>query len=131
MSSKPSLLLTTSACAYLAVSLALIFAGDDLLRLAGPPRTLRELALLHLLGAALFSLGLLNWMNRFSRIGGIFGRPLVAANLANGMIAALMMLQLVRTRGASALLLSAFAFNAILAVAFGLKMYRPPTPDDL
>ena len=35
-----------------------------------------------LMGAGLFALGFLDWLSRFSSIGGIYGRPVVVANFA-------------------------------------------------
>ena len=125
MTGKPNLLLTASAVAYLFASLAAIFAGDELLGLAGAAGTSLELALLQLLGAAVFSLGMLNWLNRYSLVGGIFSRPLVAANFANSFISALMLFHLARRVGVSAVLAGALGFYALVALAFGAKLFLP------
>lgn len=124
MADRPNLLLAASAVAYFVVSLAAIFAGDELLRLGGAAGTALELALVQLLGAALFSLALLNWLNRYSRIGGIYGRPLVVANLANSAISALMLFHLSRSIGFSAPLGAALGLYAILALAFGSRLFK-------
>lgn len=121
-----SLLLTASAVAYFVVSLAAIFAGDELLRFGGAAGTALELALIQLLGAALFSLAMVNWLNRYSRIGGIYGRPLVMANLANSAISALMLVHLWRSFGFSTPLAAALGFYALLALAFGAQLFREP-----
>jgi hypothetical protein len=131
MTEKPNLLLTSTAVAYFAASLALIFAGDELLAAAGAARTSLELALLQLLGAALFSLAMLNWMNRYSRIGGIFGRPLVVVNLTNSAIAALMLVHLVSRVGLSVALAGALGFYGLLALAFGAKLFLPARESDV
>ena len=128
MADKPNLLLTLSAAAYFVVSLALIFTTEELLVLAGAAGTILEIALLQLLGAALFGFSMLNWMNRHSRVGGIFGRPLVVANFANALIATLMLFHLWREGGLSTPLMFAFGFYAVLALAFGVKMFLPAKP---
>ena len=126
MADRPNLLLTLSAVAYFVVSLALIFTTEELLGFAGAAGTVLEIALLQLLGAALFSLAVLNWMSRYSRTGGIFGRPLVVANFANAMIAVLMLFHLWREHRLSTPLMFAFGFYAVLALAFGARLFLPP-----
>ena len=118
-------LLTASAVVYFMASLGAIFAGDELLKMAGAARTPLELALLQLLGAAVFSLAMLNWMNRYSLTGGIFGRPLVVTNFANSAISALMLVHLTRRAGVSTALGIALGFYALLALAFGARLFMP------
>jgi hypothetical protein len=125
MADRPNPLLAASAVAYFVASLSVIFAGDELLELAGAAGTLLEVALIQLLGAAVFSLGMLNWLNRYSRIGGIFGRPLVVANFANSAISALMLIHLIRRAGVSAALAVPLGFYALLALAFGARLFLP------
>jgi hypothetical protein len=122
---KPNLLLTASAVVYFIAALPAIFAGDELLDWAGAVGTPVELALLQLLGAAIFSLAMLNWMNRYSVTGGIFGRPLVVANLTNSAISALMLIHLSRQVGLSAALGIALGFYAVIALAFGARLFLP------
>lgn len=118
-------LLTASAVAYFVASLGAIFAGGELLEWAGATGTPLELALLQLLGAAVFSLAMLNWMNRYSLTGGIFGRPLVVTNLANSAISALMLVHLARRGGVSTALGIALGFYVLLALAFGARLFMP------
>lgn len=125
MTDKPNLLLTASAVAYFVASVPAIFAGEELLDLAGAAGTSLELALLQLLGAAFFSLAMLNWMNRHSPIGGIFGRPLAVANFTNGAISALMLFHLARQAGVPAPLGIALGFYTLIALAFGAKLFLP------
>ncbi|MEA2560090.1 MAG: hypothetical protein QOH06_1594 [Acidobacteriota bacterium] len=125
MADKPNLLLTASAAVYFVASVGAIFAGDELLKLAGAAGTSLELALLQLLGAAVFSLAMLNWMNRYSLMGGIFGRPLVVVNFANSAISALMLVHLARRDGVSTALGIALGFYALIALAFGARLFVP------
>ena len=126
MAEKPNLLLTFSAAAYFLVSVALIFTTEELLGFAAAAGTVLEIALLQLLGAALFGLAMLNWMSRYSRTGGIFGRPLVVANFANAFIATMMLVHLWREDRLSTPLMCALVFYAALALAFGAKLFLPP-----
>ena len=119
-------LLTANALLYLLVGMVFIFAGDDLLRRAGASGTPVEIALVQLLGAALFGLGMLNWMNRFAQVGGIYGRPLVVANFANGFIGALMLVHVARELPMTVPLAAAMATYALLALGFGARLLGSP-----
>ncbi|HEX7150455.1 MAG TPA: hypothetical protein VF618_03130 [Thermoanaerobaculia bacterium] len=66
---------------------------------------------------------MLNWMNRYSLTGGIFGRPLVVANFANCASSALMLIHLARRDGVSTALAIALGVYALMALAFGAKLF--------
>jgi hypothetical protein len=88
---RPSLLLVISAVVYFAAAVPLLFAPEELLTVAGVPTSILDKALLQVIGSAIFGFAMLNWLNRYSRVGGIFGRPLVAGNLAHAGTAALVL----------------------------------------
>ena len=123
MDPRPNLLLVVSAILYLAGALPLLFAPDELLAFAGAPPSALESALLQVIGSALFGFAMLNWLSRYSRIGGIFGRPLLVANLAHTASAALLLGHVISRAPLSAPLAVALAFYTILAVSFGLKLF--------
>ena len=123
---RPNILVTATAIVFFAVSVVLIFAADEVLAVAraqGASGTRLELALLQLFGAAVFGHAMLNWMHRYSRIGGILGRPLVMANFSHAMVAALMMLHLSRAAGWPIAALIAAAGYGVIAAAFGAKLF--------
>ena len=123
---RPGALLTCSALANLLAALGCLFAGDEVLAASGAAKTGLERVLVQLLGAGLFGFAMLNWMNRYAPVGGIYGRPLVVANLAHTMTAALTLVQIV-TRGAqSVVALAALAFFGTFAVAFGVVLFAGP-----
>lgn len=128
MNEKPNLLLTVSAAVYLLAAIALLFAADELLPLAAGTASQLDVALLQLIGAALFGFAMLNWLSRYSMLGGIYGRPLVVANLAHTATAALMLGHLVlRQQPVSPWLAAATLAYAALGVAFGARLFLPPT----
>ena len=127
MPATPSALLVTSALANFVVSLAGIFAGDELLTAFGAAGTPLERALVQLVGAGLFGFAMLNWMSRFATIGGIYGRPLVVANLAHTVTAALAILQIIRRGGATTSAIAGLACYAVFAVGFGVTLFVDPT----
>jgi hypothetical protein len=130
MDPRPSLLLVLSAVFYFAGALALLFAPEELLTLAGAPPSTLDTALLQALGSALFGFAMLNWMSRHSRIGGIFGRPILVANLAHTASAALLLGHIAIRASLSAPLTVALTLYSALAVAFGLKLSARPTAAD-
>jgi hypothetical protein len=118
--------LSVSAVAYLLAALALLFAADEILRFALGAASQLDVALLQLIGAALFGFAMLNWLNRYSLVGGIFSRPLVMANLAHTATAALMLGHLAVRQPVSPWLAGAALAYAALAVGFGSKLVLPP-----
>jgi len=124
--SNRSHLLTLSALAYFAAGLPLLFAPDILLGLLGRSIDPFEVETLQLLGCATFGFGMLNWMNRFSTIGGIFGRPLVAANLAYAGSAALLLVRFdLLAHPGRPVMVVAIGYAAI-AIAFGVRFFKAP-----
>lgn len=126
MAEKPNLLLTGSAVLYLLSAIALLFAAEELLHLAIGTASQLDVALLQLTGAGLFGFSMLNWLSRFSLVGGIYSRPLVVANLAHTATAALMLGHLVLRQPVSPWLAAATLAYAALGVAFGAKLFLRP-----
>src|SRR5690349_15712633 len=62
---RPNILVTATAIVYFVASIATIFAGEELLAAFQARRTVLELALIQLLGAALFGFAMLNWFHRY------------------------------------------------------------------
>lgn len=61
--------------------LVLLFAAEEvLLRLGGAPATPAAAWLVGVLGGTLVAIALMNWFQRHSMVGGIYGRPLLLAN---------------------------------------------------
>jgi len=117
-------LLVAAALLYFAVSLPLLFAPDELLSASGVTPTAFDGALLQLLAAALFGFAMFNWLQRSTVTGGIYGRPLVMANLAHTAIAALSLLHLVRRGTLPTTLLTALVLYGVLALAFAWTLFR-------
>lgn len=120
-------MLVVSAALYFGGALPLLFAPEELLAFAGAPPSILDVALLQLLGSAIFGFAMLNWSNRYSRVGGIFGRPLVAANLAHAGSAALLLGHIARRVPFSTPLTVALALYGSLAAAFGYKLFVQPS----
>lgn len=126
MNDRPNLLLLGSAVLYFLASLPLLFAPEELLRYAGATVSTLNTSLLQVIGSAIFGFAMLNWMNRFGVIGGIYGRPVVIANLTHAATAALLLGKIALRAPLSAPLTAALVVYGVLAVAFGFKLFAAP-----
>lgn len=115
-----------SAILLLLGGLALLFASDVLLPplVAGFPPDAAWLG--QLLGAAWLGVAALNWLQRSALLGGIYGRPIVVANVALYFISALSLLRALIGHTAPLALWGALAPAAAMAVVYGALMLRGP-----
>ena len=121
-----SLISRTSAVVLLFGGAALLFAPDALLP-ALVSRFPPDAAWLgQLLGAAWLGIAALNWLHRSAVLGGIYGRPVVLANLTLYFISALSLLRALAS-GAASPGVGVVAGPAVaLAVAYGALLLRGP-----
>ena len=126
MNERPNLLLTISAAAYFAVAIPLLFAPDEILAVAGTAPSRLDAALLQVVGSAVFGFSMLNWMSRYTRTGGIYGRPLVIANLTHTASAALLLGKAVSRAGFSLAAAVPLGIYALLAAGFGIALFSGP-----
>lgn len=132
---KPQPILVTSAILLMVGGLATLFAPVEIAALLANSGEPAGALVVQLLGGALFAFGFLDWMNRFATIGGIYGRPVVAANLAFFFIAATTFARRAFRGGAgeSAGLptWAALAICALLAIGYARIMYSSPRSEAL
>jgi hypothetical protein len=128
--SRPNVLLVGSAVVYFAAAVVCIFAGDEVLVRSAAAGTPLERILIQALGAALFGFAMLNWMNRFATIGGIYGRPLIVANFAHAFTAAMVVLQVSRRTSLTMPARAALAAYGTIAIAFGVALVTSPASRD-
>jgi hypothetical protein len=129
MKSAPNWLLSASAVVYFAAAIPLMFAPEETSALLGGSAAGGQIALLQVLGSALFGFALLNWSNRFSRLGGIFGKPLILANLAHAMTAFLLLVRVaIQNPGYLPVTLPTAVYLA-LALAFATRLLVAPSPE--
>ena len=120
-----------SAAVLLVAGVALLFAGDLVLPRLVPDYPATALWLGQLLGAAWLSMAALNWWNRETLLGGIYGRPLVAANMALFLSTSLVLLRVAARPGLSPAPWCLAAVTTVLSVAYRLLLFRGPLPRDL
>jgi hypothetical protein len=111
--------------------LALLFASDVILpRLVpGFPRAGAWLG--QLLAAAWLAVGALNWLSRSSLLGGIYGRPVVLANLVLYFVATTVLSKIVVGRDAPPALRAAAVPIVVFAVVYGWLLFRGPLERDV
>ncbi|MCC6165193.1 MAG: hypothetical protein IT182_17745 [Acidobacteria bacterium] len=116
----------SSAAFLVAIGLALTFMPQELLAQVGERATGPVVLLARLTGAMALAFAWLDWLARNQRIGGIYQRPLVLANLLHFMMGSLTLLRL-STAGD----LGSYAFvllvpYAVLALWWGITMTTSP-----
>jgi hypothetical protein len=119
------ILLTSTAFIYMLGGMTLIFAPSPVAELLGGPVAVPTWVV-QMAGAAWCGFATLNWLSRGMVVGGIYGRPLIAANLVHALMVTLVLGKAISLgllpRGLYSL---AFAFG-VLTVAHGARMYGQP-----
>jgi hypothetical protein len=123
ISSRLSLL---SAAVLLLGGVALLFASDVLLPALIPGFPPAASWLGQLLGAAWLGVAALNWLQRGARLGGIYGRPIVFANLLLYFVSALSLLRGLLGGGIPPALWAVFAPAAALTAMYAALLLRGP-----
>lgn len=106
--------------------LALLFASDVLLPAVVPGFPPSAGWLGQMLGAAWLGVAVLNWLQRDAVLGGIYGRPVVLANLALYFVSALSLLRALPGAGRPPALWLALVPSAVLAAVYGALLLRGP-----
>ncbi|MGH8124443.1 MAG: hypothetical protein ACREPK_01155 [Rhodanobacteraceae bacterium] len=115
-----------SAVVLLVAGLVLLFAPDVVLPaiVSGFPVAAAWLG--QLLAGAWLGVATLNWVQRSTTLGGIYGRPTVFANLVLYFISTLSLLRALVGHGAPPILWLAVAVGGALAAAYAALLLRGP-----
>lgn len=113
-----------SAAVLLVAGVALLFGADALLPMLAPGFPPAAAWLGQLLAAAWLGVAALNWLHRGALLGGIYGRPVVFANVVLYFVSALSVLRALPGGGPRLWLVAGPA--AALAVAYGVLLFRGP-----
>jgi Na+-driven multidrug efflux pump len=118
--------LMTAASIVLGVTgIALSFLSQEILAILSEQTTPTLTVMLQLLGALYFGFAMLNWMAKDSLLGGIYGRPIVAANVSHFFIGALALLKVLFQHHEIILWIVTIVYT-LFAVLFSLIMYNNP-----
>lgn len=123
---RTSTAITTLSASVLAVGgVALLFASDVLLPKLVPGVDVRATVLGQLVAAGWLGVAWLNWNQRRTLLGGIYGRLVMLPNLALYLISGFSLMHAARANGS--FLLGAFAaLFGILAVLYAALLLRGP-----
>lgn len=109
---------------------ALLFAPVELLSRTVPDVPPSAAWLGQLLGAAWLGLATMNWLARFTMVGGIYGRAIVSANAAAYFVSAMVMLSAGRRLGFSTSMLAIAIVTLVMAAVYGYLLFRGPFAAD-
>jgi len=124
---KTKILMTLSAVTLALAGIALTFAPEEILLSIGAEGNPALTLVLQLLGALYFGFGMLNWMTKTARIGGIYNRPVAVANSSHYAIAALaLMKSLTGNSDLPAIIWVVAIVYAAFATAFGALLFWSP-----
>lgn len=104
----------------------LLFAADAVLPVFVPGFPVRGAWLGQLLGTAWLGMATLNWLQRFSLLGGIYGRAIVMANAMLYVAGATSLIKPLLSGRAPATLLFVFVPMTAMAIAYAALMLRGP-----
>lgn len=125
---RVNVLLLVAALVYGLAGLGLVFAPAEALQALDAPAPPVSLWSMQLLGGALFALGMLNTIQRYTTIAGVLGRPVLLANLAFLSVAFFASLSAWR-RGGGRVELAATLVLGALFLAFAARLFaRPAEP---
>ncbi len=110
--------------------ISFLFAGDVILPLlaADIPRSATWLS--ELIGAGWLGLAALNWLSRGSVLGGIYGRPVIIANLALYLVSALVLVRVIVNNDTNRLGWIMAPTALLLAATYGWLLLRGPLRRD-
>ena len=84
---------------------------------------------LQVLGAGFLAVATLNWMGRGAIYGGVFGRPIITANLMFGVVSSLSVTSALLRGAAHPLLWGVAVVLGMHTLAFGYLLRSPPYPE--
>lgn len=119
-------LMRASAGVLLLAGLALLFAADAILPRLIPSFPASGGWLGQLLGAAWLGVAALNWLNKGSRLGGIYGRPVVLTNAALYFVSAMVMLKRAALPDPPAVTIAFTLVFVVFAGLYGWLLFRAP-----
>lgn len=118
-------LLVVISAVYAVSGLALLFVPELILAQATAVVPPIAVWLIGILGGALIALALLNWFQRHTMMGGIYGRPLLLANLMLTTNVAFSSLRMWRDQHAMAYAIIGLV-AVVFVVAFGRLLFGKP-----
>ena len=126
MSINTRVLMMAAAVFNGAAGVAASFLPDEIVHLAGSGANPLLAGIIQLAGALYLGFAMADWMARENLIGGIYGRPLLIANVVHFTVGALALGKIVLRGGLPQPALLLPIVYAVFAVAFGFALFGSP-----
>ena len=128
---RTSTAISTASAMVLAIGgIALLFASDELLAPVVPEASASVTLLGQLIAGGWLALAWLNWNQRHSVIGGIYGRPTVLANFTLYLVSTSSLAHRLMAGGAPTVLLALALLFGLLALVYAALLVRGPFGSD-
>ncbi len=123
------LLMSAAAVVLGSGGVACLFAPDLVLAAIAGDISPGAMLLAQVLGTLLLGFAALDWMWKGNRLGGIYGRPIVLANVLHFVSTALVMVKALSREPALRALWPLAVVYAVFAAGFFVLLFRDPTAD--
>ena len=121
-----ALITRTSAALLAGGGIVLLFVSDSIMPALAPGFPGHATWLGQLVGAGWLAIAGLNWLSKSTLIGGIYGRPLVMANLVVYFIGSMVLLRALRDPATPPALWWVAAPHVVMAGVYGVVLFRGP-----
>lgn len=123
----PTRLIMIITTAYLAlIGLILSFLPGEFLVYFDQPANTFTVTAFQVIGALYLGFAMLNWMVKSSRIGGIYNRPVVIANLMHFGVVSIALIKLIVGGLANPAVIALAVVYALFAIGFGYLLRTSP-----
>jgi len=124
---KTNILMTTCAVTLGTAGIVLTFFPVEFLGYFDFGAAKHLQFLVQIIGALYFAFGMLNWMTRTKLIGGVYNRPIAAANFSHFLIAALALIKILISNPESSFAIWIIgSIYSLFAISFGFILFRHP-----
>lgn len=121
---KTKTLIMLSSISLLLCGIVLIFLPEEIASYFGASHNYS--LIFHTIGALYFGFGMLNWMARDQRIGGIYGRAITVGNFSHFFVGVIPLIKLTLRNPAELPVVLITLAYLLFAAAFGYLMFRTP-----
>ena len=122
------ILMTVSALYLGIIGIFLSFLPKEIINYLNINSNVITILLFQLLGALYLGFGILNWMLKGSRIGGIYNRPVLMGNLMHFLVGAIALIKIVTSIQAhSEIIIFLMIVYSTLSISFAILFKSNPT----
>mgnify|MGYP001298083530 FL=1 len=122
------ILMTISALYLGIIGICLSFLPKEIINYLNINSNVITILLFQLLGALYLGFGILNWMLKGSRIGGIYNRPVLMGNFMHFLVGAIALIKIVTSIQAhSEIIIFLMIVYSTLSIAFAILFKSNPT----